>query len=363
MALFLKGKYWYIDYYAKGRRLRECSYVTNKHQAEVFLCKRRTEVAENRFLDKRKDQKILFDDYIKIYLQKKLNRKSYKIMKYRINKTNKYFPNMYLYQIGSKDIEKYRDKRIKEVGEITVNRDLALLKNIFTEAIKDKIVYENPVKGIEFFNEEKYRRERFLTPVEIRELVKACSDFLQPIVVIAITTGMRQSEILGLRWKDINFNTGFIHLSDSKSGDGRDIPMNKILTAILKNDSIISLRNNPNNYLFRDNNGRLYHDVNGEFERVVKKLGFNNNVVEKKDKLVFHSLRHTFASYIASHGYSLLVLKKLLGHKTLRMVERYSHLNDSILKSAVDSLSMDTIWTPEVKQKKKKKHSGFEIAN
>lgn len=258
MGKFLKKGNWYIDYYAYGKRKRE-KIGASKKLAENVLRKRKLEIAEGKFLDIRKEQKIKFEnfvnEYIEIYL--KHNRSWPKADACNIKCLKSYFGGKYLYKITPLLIEKFKAERAKKVSPASVNRALARLKSIFNKAIVwRKYRGINPVKGVKFFNENN-KRLRYLEKEEIVKLLKNCRGHLRPIVVLALNTGMRKGEILNLKWQDIDFRRGIIHLYKTKNNEKREIPMNEIVkTALLK------VRKNPNSpYIFNRFNDKPFVNV------------------------------------------------------------------------------------------------------
>ena len=92
----------------------------------------------------------------------------------------------------------------------------------------------------------------------------------------------------------------------------------------------------PTELLFKDSNGNRITKISHTFFRAVNKLGLNNNIIDPRDKVVFHTLRHTFASWLAINGTPIYTIKELMGHKTLAMTERYSHLIPDAKREAVE---------------------------
>ncbi|NIS63389.1 MAG: tyrosine-type recombinase/integrase, partial [Proteobacteria bacterium] len=158
------------------------------------------------------------------------------------------------------------------------------------------------------------RRLRFLSEEEMLRFLESCSPHLRPIVLTALNTGMRKSEILNLRWDQVDFKHGFILLEVTKSGERREIPMNQILREALR--KIPRRLNNP--HVFTNGKGTPYKDVKGSFASALRKAGIKD--------FKFHDLRHTFASHLVMEGVDLTTVKELLGHKTLNMTLRYAHL-------------------------------------
>lgn len=326
---------WYIDYYASGRRKREK--VPSKKLAEIVLQKRKVEIAEGKFLDIRKQERIRFEDFSDTFLNlhSKPNKKSWKSDEYNFIALRPYFRGRYLYDITTEDIEKYKAARAKEVAPATVNRELATLKTMFTKAIAWGKLKDHPAQTVKFLREPNGRL-RFLEKEEIVNLLAKCKGIIKPIVIVALNTGMRRAEILNLKWRDIDFNRGIIYLLDTKNGERREVPMNAWAKS-----TIIRIRTHPESpYIFCNTSGRPYVNIRKSFLKAVTDSGILN--------FHFHDLRHTFASHLVMSGVDINTTRELLGHKDIRMTLRYSHLSQDHKKRAVDVLGsrMDTIWTP-----------------
>jgi integrase len=339
MALYQKDGNWFIDYYANGRRKRE-KIGTSKSLAEIVLKKRKVEIAEGKFLDIKKEQKIKFEDFAEEYLKlHSEHKKSYDTDCKIVGLLKKFLGGKYLYEINSLDIEKFKSQRAKEVSPATVNRALAVLKSMFNRAIAWGKVERNPCKTVKLFKENN-QRLRFLEREEVDKLLVNCCQHLRPIVMVALHTGMRKSEILGLKWHDIDIKRNIIYLHDTKNGEKREVPMNR---AVQK--AIIGVFKSPESqYIFCNRDGEPYGDIKKSFLTAVKKSGIVN--------FHFHDLRHTFASQLVMSGVDLNTVRELLGHKSLEMTLRYSHLSPDHKKRAVDVLGqrMDTFWTPKGSQ-------------
>lgn len=106
----------------------------------------------------------------------------------------------------------------------------------------------------------------------------------------------------------------------------------------------------PTSLVFKNRKGGMINEVSNSFGRAVRDLGFNNGISDRRQKVYFHTLRHTFASWLVQSGESLYTVKELLGHSTMAMTERYSHLASKNLKDAVKKLE-DSLKT-STKEKK-----------
>lgn len=315
MSVYQRGDNWYIDFTFKGQRIRE-SIGPSRKGADKVIAKRKAEIAENKFLDVRKElDPVKFYDFAKEYMAwGKANKtfNSYNRDLTSMRRLEGEFKDKNLHEITQEQVEKYRIKRKEEVGVCSVNREIALLKHIYTKAIEWEKVTDNPTKRVKVRLNEEIQRVRFLMPEEIQRLLSHCPDNLRPIVTVALHTGMRREEILSLKWTQVNLITGIIHLDKTKNHESRNIKMNVTVR------STLSQIEHGSEFVFCKPDGSRYSKLPGPFEGVVKKAGIEN--------FHFHDLRHTFASTLVMAGKDILVIQKLLGHKKLDMTLRYAHL-------------------------------------
>ena len=207
----------------------------------------------------------------------------------------------------------------------TANRYLAALSAALTYATNElNWLHSNPCLKIRRFKEPR-GRTRFLTDKELHQLICSCKALkrypeILPIVLLAVTTGMRRGEILGLRWGQISFTQSRIELLETKNGDARSVPLVEPASSCLLNFSKEkSLKNE--NFVFPS---RVDANTSGYFHldhawRLVKREA---NLEDFK----FHDLRHTAASYLAMSGAGLREIGDILGQRNLSMTQRYSHL-------------------------------------
>jgi integrase len=327
MGVSKVGKNYRIDYYLlDGRRKRETIGPSKKVAYDV-LRKRKIQIIENKFFDIKKHKKIKFDDFANDYIEvySKHNKKDWKKDLTRLRPLKPFFAGKYLYMIKPLEVEQYKAKRIKEVSPATVNRELACLKHMFTMAIQWEKAEANPVKKVKLFRENN-QRVRYLETEEAERLIKNCQDYTRRIVEIALNTGMRKGEILGLKWKDIDFRRGIIYLLNTKNSERREVPINSIVKQAL----ISQPKHKDSPYVFCNKNGKPYRDIRKSFVAALNK----SDIISFR----FHDLRHTFASHLVMSGVDLNTVRELLGHKSLRMTLRYSHLSPAHKQRAVEVL-------------------------
>jgi integrase len=177
--------------------------------------------------------------------------------------------------------------------------------------------------------EENNARLRFLSKEECQALISACDDHLRPIDVTALNTGARKSEILNLRWDQVDLKHGFILFKGcmAKNGERREVPINETLKATM--NSIVRRLDLPFVF-FNPATDDPYIIVHRRFSSALKKAG----IIDFK----FHDLRHPFASHLAMSGVELITIKELLEHKDISMTLRNAHLAPAQKKRAVNIL-------------------------
>jgi len=143
---------------------------------------------------------------------------------------------------------------------------------------------------------------------------------------LAVYTGMWRGELFRLKWKDLDFERGFILLDDPKGGVSQKIPMMKVARELLESHS-----RTKSPYVFPSQNGGQRKDVRGPIKRIKERANL------PKDFRPLHGLRHVYASMLASSGkVDMFTLQKLLTHKSPQMTQRYAHLHDDALKKAAN---------------------------
>lgn len=251
-----------------------------------------------------------------------------------------YFGKLNLSEIDTKIVDSFQSYLIsKSLSAASVNKYLAILKamlskavhwNMCPESILSKIRKVKPLKNVN-------KRLRYLSKEECFSLINACAKHLKPIVLTALLTGMRKSEILNLTWQQIDLKHGYILLDKTKNNDRREIPISKELKKLL-----FSIPRNPEiPYVFYNpETKKPYTDVKTAFKNACKKAGIKD--------FHFHDLRHTFASHLVMNNTGLAVVKELLGHKDIKMTMRYSHLSPEHKVKAISNLE-NTLFSKEEK--------------
>jgi integrase len=215
----------------------------------------------------------------------------------------------------------------------TVVRYLAALSHVYSTAVNEwEWIENNPIRRVRKPTEPR-GRVRFLSEQERRDLLHACQGsenrFLYPIVVLAISTGMRSGEILNLTGVDVDLKRGQIVLHETKNNERRAVPISGLALELLQN--LTKGREQDNKLLFPGNDPKKPIDFRSAWIYALKKAQIEN--------FRFHDLRHTAASYLAMNGATLAEIAEVLGHKTLAMVKRYSHMSDAHTAGVVERMN------------------------
>lgn len=287
--------------------------------------------------------KTLFKDAVKKYLKWAETNKTKKGRddRYLYNKhISKRFDNTRMDQISSFDLEKMKSELLKEgYAPATAKHILVFVRQVYNKAIVWGLYRgENPIKGVKMPTLSN-QRTRFLSTDEannLLEALKARSLQVHDMALLSLHTGMRFGEIANLKNHDIDFENGIINISDPKNKNPRKAYMTSAVKAMLQ--ARIPKDAKSNDLVFPDENGKKIEFVSKTFPRTINDQGLNKGVTDPRQKITFHSLRHTFASWLALQGETIQTISELLGHKTLQMTMRYSHLTPDHKKAAIERL-------------------------
>jgi integrase len=230
----------------------------------------------------------------------------------------------------------------KKLSDATIKHCLVLIRQMFNRAISWRMYQGiNPVTATakenkKFLKTSDNKRVRFLSNEEedlLLDELKNRSQQLHDICQLSLSTGMRMGEIFNLSWNDIDLEHENISIKDPKSGKNRNAHITPRLSELFQR--IKDNASKTNGLVFKSSNGKKIREISNVFNRVTEKLGLNKNVTDQRDKVVAHTLRHTFASCLAMLGEPIITIQKLMGHSSLEMTLRYAHLSPSHEKDAV----------------------------
>jgi len=251
-----------------------------------------------------------------------------------------YFGNRLLSEIDYKLLEDFRDLRKKtpihhgtERSDRTVNLELSIIRQAFRKGIKWGMAETNPFEYADglFFKLDN-RRERALTEEEVKNLIDVCPNYLKPIVITAVLTGLRKGDILNLMWKDVDLERDLIRIVEAKTGKTRNIILNKDMITLLHGLPV------KGEYVFPNRNGKPFVDIRKPFEKALKKAGIKQGK-DRKEKIVFHSLRHTCISLLTEKGADTTAVKNYVAHADEKMTAHYTHLSEEYARKTSELLN------------------------
>lgn len=240
-------------------------------------------------------------------------------------------------EIAQTDIERIKKKLLDAKRSLrTVQYVMATIRQVWNLARREGLANTESPTRIVRIQKFDNRRQRFLGHAEADRLLgrlKARSLSVHRMALCSLHTGMRASEVFNLTWGCVDTERGVIAIMDAKSGRGRTAYMTDEVREMFK-----GMKQGKNDMsVFVNPKGVPYKEIPTLFRDVVKELKLNEGVSDPRMKVTFHSLRHTFASWHAEAGSDLYYIKELLGHGTIQLTERYSHLAPGVLKNATSN--------------------------
>ncbi len=241
--------------------------------------------------------------------------------------------------ISTFDLERLK-KSILEAGRAprSVEYALTTLGQIFRHA--ERLGYFQGDIPTTKVRRPKYdnKRVKFLSQDEahnLLEILQKKSQETYEMALLSLHCGLRAGEIFSLTWKDVDLDHGLITLLDTKSGKTRSVSM----TATVQSVFMAKEQGDKTNLVFPDKkSGGIRKQISKSFPRTVSEAGLNDGIDDRRQRVTFHTLRHTFASWLVMSGISLYDVKELLGHATLTMTERYAHLAPDRNKKAAETM-------------------------
>ena len=255
----------------------------------------------------------------------------------RVGQISKIFGNRLPCEITEEDVKEYRKTIVKNTSNVNANRILFVMKQIFSSGMKLGAIPENPASGIKMLSERDHERNQFLLPDGLMKLLESCQQvrsrfYLVAMIMLGAEHGASKQEVLSLKWHDINFDyegKGLIHFYRTKNKKERtEILMPRTREALLawrqhlnhmreKRGIIIK----DDTYVFCRLDGTPLKGFTSGWRKVRKLAGYND--------LHFHDLRHTFCTNLRLVGADGKGVKEMIGHRDLKMTDRYTHIIDA----------------------------------
>jgi integrase len=336
----IESEKWYVDYRdPNGKRIIIA--VGPKKDAEAYLGKVLAAIREGRFFDVKTENKTTFKELLDAYVEKVKDQRFYQTsVCYFIPVLKKRFEGKLLSEIDYKALEDFRDERKKTStqhgtprSERTVNIEMSVLRRMFRKGVKWGMVEKNPFENADdLFFKENNHRERALTEDEVKRLIDACPKYLKPIVIAAVYTGLRKSDIFNLKWRDIDLKKGLIRLEEAKTGKTRNIVLNSDMITLLQSLPVKC------QYVFPNKHGKPFKDIKRSFETALKEAKIEQSD-DRRHKIVFHTLRHTCVSLLTERGADTTAVKNYVAHASEEMTKHYTHLSEEYARRTAEILN------------------------
>ena len=230
-------------------------------------------------------------------------------------------------------IEEFRThlREKKSFANSTINKYVCVLSRAFNLALMDNLVEYNPCKGIRKLKEDN-ELPRYLSAEEEKRLYKVLPEHIEPIVTCALQTGLRRSNILNLRWEQVDCDYGFIEIERQENKGHKDIRI-PITDKLMKVFEKIGIKDSG--YVFvNPDTGKPYNTIRKAWTTALENAKIEN--------FRFHDLRHTVGTRLIEKGIDIKTVQELFAHSSLVTTQRYVHTNSKRKREAMDILNSYT---------------------
>lgn len=265
------------------------------------------------------------------YSKAKKRPTTHTIDRYAINTFTNIVKPYKIIQLTPQQIEQWERERLKSVSPAQVNKELRHLKSALSKAVQWKYINENPAKYVKQSKIPK-NPPKFLSKKEIKKLISAADDKMKLIIKTFIYTGLRISELINLRWQDVDFKRQEITIQTHDNFQPKDYEA-RTITLHEKLFKLLYPIRQEQGLIFLNEYDEQYADdiLEKKFRKLTKKVGITNCTP--------HTLRHTYASHLVMSGGDLVTIKELLGHSNINTTMIYVHLSKSHKKKVVAKLN------------------------
>lgn len=341
-------KSYYVDYMQNGKRsTKKIGDATILTVAEARVIARlqlaKIATGENPFEKSTGDLTLreFIDRYYKTVVE---NTQKTKHTINNLNTVFKDFLDKPMNDVTMEMIVNWQQNELKRNRGSSANRRMNSLRGAFRWACENKLIKVNNVAGAKNLPQTDSKDNvRYLSDDEIKRLMAALDererkkgkvgqDYLKPIIVVSLNTGIRRGAMLDLQWSDIDFNarTILLRAKPDKSSKAKYLPMNETVYKTLKAWEQVCNKNSEYVFASPRTNGKR-KDCDNPFERILKKAGIEG--------FRWHDMRHSFASHLVQHGEQIETVADLMGHSSIATTQKYAHLNPKAVAKAVEKLN------------------------
>jgi len=327
MALYKRNNIWWISISHGGKRIQKTTGTENKIAAQQYHDKFKADLWH---AEKLHEQSMkTWKDAVVRWFSEMQHKRSIQDDLWHMKWLNPYFGHLYLVEITKDKIDEIAKNRESEnVTPASVNRMLAFIRAVLRKATNEwEWLDKAPVIRMRIENN---KRIRWITKDEAIKLLTVLPSHLSAMASFSLATGLRQSNVKGLKWQDVNLKKqhALIHPDQAKSNKAMPVPLNKDAIDILNRQ----LGQNKD-YVFCYKGNPIDQVSTKAWRKALRRAGIHN--------FRWHDLRHTWASWHVQNGTSLHELQALGGWSSFEMVLRYAHLSSDHLKNAAERISFN----------------------
>lgn len=327
------SQYYWMTFRVNGKKIYESTETRNKKLAETRHAKRLVETADGKWFPS-EAKKRTFEELKERYMNEhsKIHKTSKSTLRDEssFKHLSSYFKGLKLSEILPARISEYKSLRTGDGAKpATLSRELEVLRHSLNLAVREwEWLERSPFEKVRI-ERVNNRIERWLAKEEENILLDASLPWLRDIIIFALNTGMRQSEILNLKWTEVDLFRRIVVALETKNKEKRTIPINQTVLDLLKVKIKVQ---SMSGYVFTSQaSDRI------DARNLLRAFYRARKAVNLED-VRFHDLRHTFATRLVQSGVDLYTVKELLGHKTITMTMRYAHHNIESLRHGVEVL-------------------------
>ena len=330
-AVYKRGQVWWVRFRLNGAHVRRSAKTTKKGEAQTYLHRLMEEQAQAS-RGEAIPRHLLTEAMDRFFEECTLKPGTIETYRFNSRTCTRLLGHLSLGEIDRRALaDLVASRKRTGVSDATIRRDLAFLGAVFAMAVRWGWVEASPITA---FNKralkESRARTRFLTREEFGILLGTASNHLKPILVLAVETGLRKEELLGLTVTSIDLRRREFHLAHTKTNAPRRVPLSSAALTTIR--ELLEKRSRPSSpYLFCKADGGRIGNPRKAFEGACAKAGLED--------FRYHDLRHTFASWWVQDGGDLYRLSRILGHATLQMTARYGHLRTDDLHDELERVA------------------------
>lgn len=316
---------WQYEFMFKGVRYHRNFKNSTKAEVQNYEAIAKANLIQKGYDIAKDNKKYMLSELVKdykLYIDNNYSRPDE--AKFVVDKFYNLIGNKPAEDITVSDFEKYRATRKGKVKNSTINREMDNIKRIFSLAKQNKKIRYNPCEDLKKLKVDNPRK-RYLTKEEEEKLLQVANPTLKAVIIVALHTGMRLSEITHLKWEDVFLNKNYLIALNTKNGKSRELIITKQMKKELKAMPRLS------EYVFTNPvTKQPYKDFKSTFRRAVKAAGI--------PYITFHELRHSTASRLNELGVDLATIQEYLDHSDARTTQRYIHKPKKNIVAAISKL-------------------------